>query len=888
MIKNFLKKNWAIVTPLCITIIFFCSLLNINQYVSFSIILALLIFNILYAILNFYKRFCFLLFNLTFFTFLMGEPFINMLEGKILMPGFTSEITTHIILCLFLSLLSLFFGLFLFEKYDRSPSKLEEDKIEKFVIRKSMKIAFYISAIPYFYIIIEKIIFVSQNSYKAYYTDFSSSLPYLITKISTFFIIFFILFLATYPSKKEARPIVFVFLLSGLLSLGYGQRNILVLDILLVAMYYVLRNNHQKIKHQWINKKILIICAICLPLMIYFLYSMQSYRYGLDSNATGLMDGVFKFFKSQGTVYEVIGYEKFYDSMIPSGQSYTFGPLINSFNNNTIIHNIFNTKIYEPYTVDMALHGNVLGHTLIYLHNQTLYLSGGTMGTSYIAEVFHDFSYFGIVIINIIYGGLLGYLFKKRTNIYSFSISFLMLKELIYSPRGTAISFISNIFTISNLFALIGIFVIYYMFSKSKLYSILEDRCSKRLLLLATTLYPYKNSETFIESEEPFYNVFDKKYIYACNAKYDDSCRSSKCHLIKPTENRIVKAYALLKTILSISLYTEILSIMIQKSFTFNRCKQALSVLYFSKLYTINIRVKLNVELSLSDKITFYSYWLDAKALSMIELSQYYDNSIAISRAHRIDLYDYATKNKYQVYRKRLAKYLDRIFFISQDGLDYFKNHYFDYNNLELSRLGTRDVATASRISHKINKQLIIVSCSGLSPVKRIHLIIEALEKVNDIPIIWYHLGDGILKNTLMQQAEKLGQNIKVEFLGNKSNEEVLKFYSENDLSVFINVSDSEGLPVSIMEAISFGLPIIATNVGGTNEIVKNEYNGYLLHKDFKETELIQAIYQLMQLTDIEYQNYCSNSRKLWEKDFNSSVNYSQFIDRIIELMEHI
>ena len=43
-----------------------------------------------------------------------------------------------------------------------------------------------------------------------------------------------------------------------------------------------------------------------------------------------------------------------------------------------------------------------------------------------------------------------------------------------------------------------------------------------------------------------------------------------------------------------------------------------------------------------------------------------------------------------------------------------------------------------------------------------------------------------------------------------------------------------------------------------------------------------------MQLTDIEYQNYCSNSRKLWEKDFNSSVNYSQFIDRIIELMEHI
>ena len=44
-----------------------------------------------------------------------------------------------------------------------------------------------------------------------------------------------------------------------------------------------------------------------------------------------------------------------------------------------------------------------------------------------------------------------------------------------------------------------------------------------------------------------------------------------------------------------------------------------------------------------------------------------------------------------------------------------------------------------------------------------------------------------------------------------------------NDFDLFVNMSLSEGIPVSIMEAISFGIPIIATNVGGNAEIVNDE-----------------------------------------------------------------
>ena len=58
---------------------------------------------------------------------------------------------------------------------------------------------------------------------------------------------------------------------------------------------------------------------------------------------------------------------------------------------------------------------------------------------------------------------------------------------------------------------------------------------------------------------------------------------------------------------------------------------------------------------------------------------------------------------------------------------------------------------------------------------------------------------------------------------------------------MFINVSSTEGIPVSIMEAMSFGIPVIATAVGGTPEIVNNE-NGYLLSKDPSAKELAEVI----------------------------------------------
>jgi colanic acid/amylovoran biosynthesis glycosyltransferase len=77
--------------------------------------------------------------------------------------------------------------------------------------------------------------------------------------------------------------------------------------------------------------------------------------------------------------------------------------------------------------------------------------------------------------------------------------------------------------------------------------------------------------------------------------------------------------------------------------------------------------------------------------------------------------------------------------------------------------------------------------------------------------------------------------------MGNVENSKILDFYSENYVDLFINFSEFEGVPVSIMEAQSAGIPVLATKVGGTSEIVSSD-NGFLVEKHFDLSETNQCI----------------------------------------------
>ena len=258
-------------------------------------------------------------------------------------------------------------------------------------------------------------------------------------------------------------------------------------------------------------------------------------------------------------------------------------------------------------------------------------------------------------------------------------------------------------------------------------------------------------------------------------------------------------------------------------------------------------------------------------------------NVKVFSRAHRFDIYEEKRKFTFLPQQRNLIEAMDRVFPCSDNGSDYLKEKYPEFENkIITSYLGTYDHGLGKSGNRKPLK---IVSCSRLSEVKRVDLIIDALEtlKNDGLSIEWTHLGGGELLDQLKKKAEVLDW-MTVNFTGAIPNTQVYEYYRYNEVDLFINVSSSEGLPVSIMEATSFGIPVIATNVGGTGEIVIDGESGILIDSDFKIEELANCIKKIATMSDENYAKLRESTRHLWEKYYQAPINYDRFVNNIIRL----
>jgi glycosyltransferase involved in cell wall biosynthesis len=139
-----------------------------------------------------------------------------------------------------------------------------------------------------------------------------------------------------------------------------------------------------------------------------------------------------------------------------------------------------------------------------------------------------------------------------------------------------------------------------------------------------------------------------------------------------------------------------------------------------------------------------------------------------------------------------------------------------------------------------------ILYVGRLEPVKGVRYLISAMKRVHDtIPdarlII---IGEGTERAMLEALSTRLGLRTCVQFGGEVPHEKVLSFMRQAD--VFVLPSMSEGFPMVIVEALSCGLPVVASRVGGVPEIITNETNGYLVEaKD--EGALAESILVLLQ-----------------------------------------
>lgn len=136
----------------------------------------------------------------------------------------------------------------------------------------------------------------------------------------------------------------------------------------------------------------------------------------------------------------------------------------------------------------------------------------------------------------------------------------------------------------------------------------------------------------------------------------------------------------------------------------------------------------------------------------------------------------------------------------------------------------------------KVNKKY-IGFIGRLTKIKGIDLFLKIIELINkkDKSQKFLIIGEGPYIYEVKQAVKKY----PIKFIENIAHNEIVKFY--NDCSIFMQTSRAEGLPTCILEALSCEVPVVASNVGGTNEIVHNGKTGYLFENG-NVNEAIDAI----------------------------------------------
>lgn len=411
-------------------------------------------------------------------------------------------------------------------------------------------------------------------------------------------------------------------------------------------------------------------------------------------------------------------------------------------------------------------------------------------------------------------------------------------------------------------------------------------------LLFVTELYPFGHGETFIENEIQYLSkAFEKVFIYAANLRKngDETIRPlpRNVHVYSPKRkpSHPLRIAGLGKTLV----WREMEHIRPRDNF-FRKLNSCLYFIQRVRANTAEIDDFINqFHLNQFKDVIIYSYWLSTIGMTAINLCDALKKSgidaKLVSRCHGFDLYRERAHLGYLPFQAYMLQRFDRVFPCSAQGARYLQAEFPEHQEkIETAYLGITD-----RFHGKwpVQHPFKIVSCSNVIPVKRVRRIAEALREIRDLKIHWTHFGDGELFEELKAYARgQLPDNITVEFPGRVANTDVYRHYREHNVSLFINVSSSEGLPVSIMEACSFGIPIIATNVGGTSEIVQDGVNGMLLNEQLTTEDLKKAILRFAGMEWQEYDGYCRASCARFEADFSAEKNYTAFCQKLVSLAE--
>jgi len=402
----------------------------------------------------------------------------------------------------------------------------------------------------------------------------------------------------------------------------------------------------------------------------------------------------------------------------------------------------------------------------------------------------------------------------------------------------------------------------------------------KHLVLLCDN-YPNSDGEFFLDDEINIISDNFENITIICSSSKNASTRPIPINVtvVNVTQFSILqKLISIIRSLFFLPLWKDFFNLpnyKLKPSITY--LKLLVSDYVKSSILLKNIKIN---KLINGNNFVYYAYWHDYKALTIARLKEK-TNCVAVARCHRWDLYFYANKLEYLPFKKYILKNLTYTASISLDGIKYMLDtHGYEFKDkLMLSRLGKLN----NRLPNyeKKNNEFLICSCSHFNNFKRVHLIPRVLKNITKPKIKWIHFGWGYAEYEKMVHDELEGVEFDFELMGLVDNQKILDFYRDNYVDIFISTSSSEGVPVSMMEALSSGIPVCATNVGGVSEIVNCE-SGFLIPKDFDIQEVAKELESYLLMPAYFQTQKRKAAREQWDLNYDANKNYNDFSNILI------
>lgn len=448
-------------------------------------------------------------------------------------------------------------------------------------------------------------------------------------------------------------------------------------------------------------------------------------------------------------------------------------------------------------------------------------------------------------------------------------------------------------------------------------------------LILFTNSFPYLPGETFLEEELPFLaSKFSSIVIYPLYINSKESKRRTVPENVVVKDPLISFSHKDKARLLFNGIIPRSFAVQIKEFFSkrvFLQGKKLWIYLNYTLLYNSilsNTRIINSAITELQTADIAYFYWGDKSALLTSFLKKKASKPKYIVRFHGSDLY--LTAKGFLPYREGLFSNIDYAIPISEHGAKYIQDNYgnlIDSSRIVPFRLGSfnegqlenaearKEKIIGEVKENNVDKVFKIISCSNVIELKRVELIAKALLNISEDSefckemnangfnkIEWNHIGDGPLLPEIKEICNKaiLGKSyLKINFTGSLNHKEVLNLYKKESFNLFVMASRSEGIPVSIMEAFSFGVPVIATNVGGVSELfggsISNSSNaniaqckyGTLLPANLTTEELEESLTNAIKSFILLPMNKQSLAKKAaraeWEANWNGAKNYGEF-----------